>query len=998
MKCSIDLYINSNKVDIINSEQFAQQFAITQSFSDLYEPDKIVDSYSKSLTLPGTARNNAIFGHIWKLDSNNITAFNPSQLSDFQIFLNNELWQTGTVQLQEISIQNNVISYKIVLYGSITKVMSMLLNSDIEDESNKLLRSLKFPGNNLRHPLTGLMLYRMWHNGSYYTGTIYLQDYMQYVPCQNGLYDNFDSTKKLMYYYPWANTHGNHGNPYITCKPVIYADTQSPGVSDVQVKVASSEDAEFDEYTLKQYRVEYQRPAIKMNKLIEQIVKDASTDASINLGTDFFHVNNPYFTNTYLTLSQYTTDDDEGDVTASIDTYSTKYINTSTTDTYWDLAFTQTGGEIQIFDTDSSTVVYMGALSGTKKLSLEFQMKVSVLSDIKLPKGDYANEPIYYNGEYFGYVDQRIKWNELVIDTWNVYARAYSGAYSANSTPYTDGNYDASVHSGIYTRNRVSTSVTAYCPFTYETYNNNYPSYPYQYTRVNGDIHNATRSLWPSYTPVNDPNYYWKPFKLTIDFSTLNNAGTIRINLNNIAHSFVGINDMNMVRRINVNLPVLVSIKGITAAPESASSSALNNYYPYSYGYTGNGANVSYNRAIRSGDNSGGTYSGIAPSVVTAEDMFDTTTTQGEILLNYTKLLGLVYDVARDGSITIRSRNDYFSDYEIIDWSDKVDYSREFKVKPIPFNTRYLEMKYKSGGTYYENKYSNEFGLEYGEKKINTGFAFNSETTQLLDSIFNNTVIAEDPRAEYGTQFRYITSSGTLDDNYYGFVVKLWDNNPFAMPAYFTKDGEKKSPADIKYSLLFNKGKQSNPGDITVDSSLMLSSDASIGGGKYCWVSTDSSSYNTDSIRQLIYSFTYMPQFSTHYDNYSWDIGYPRISYASDTSETYPSGSTVYSRFWDTYISEIYNVRNKIITCYVKLSWIDILNFSFKNFVTINGVLYHPNKLLNVNPLSDDPVQVELIQVQNVDAYAYGQNIPGTITRTRPRRVRPGIVIEEDEE
>ena len=131
MKAEIVLKINGNKVDIINSEEFAQQFAITYSFSDLYEPDKVTDSYSKSITLPGTANNNAIFGHIWKFDFNNVDKFNASQLSDFQLFLNNELWQTGTAQLQEISIKDNVISYKVVLFGSITRVMSMLLNSDI---------------------------------------------------------------------------------------------------------------------------------------------------------------------------------------------------------------------------------------------------------------------------------------------------------------------------------------------------------------------------------------------------------------------------------------------------------------------------------------------------------------------------------------------------------------------------------------------------------------------------------------------------------------------------------------------------------------------------------------------------------------------------------------------------------------------------------------------------------------------------------------------------
>ena len=65
-------------------------------------------------------------------------------------------------------------------------------------------------------------------------------------------------------------------------------------------------------------------------------------------------------------------------------------------------------------------------------------------------------------------------------------------------------------------------------------------------------------------------------------------------------------------------------------------------------------------------------------------------------------------------------------------------------------------MKYKAGDTYYEKKYSSEFGLEYGEKKINTGYAFNSQTTQLLNTIFTNTVMASEPRYDYWTEFRYV--------------------------------------------------------------------------------------------------------------------------------------------------------------------------------------------------------------------------------------------------
>lgn len=987
MKAEITLKINGNKVDILNSEEFAQQFAITYSYSDLYEPDKVTDSYSKSITLPGTANNNAIFGHIWKIDSNNIEQFNASQLSNFELYLNNELWQSGTAQLTEITRSNNVYSYKVTLFGAVTKIMSMLLNSDINDESNKLLRSLKYPSK-LRHTLNDMMLYMMW-NSSYYNGSINLNDYMNYVPCQNGLYDNFDSSKTLTPALPWltGSTKGvDKDHPYLTCTPVVYAETNyTSDDGNNHITIASSGDEEFDEYSLLQWRVEYQRPAMRMNKLIEQIVKDASTDASINLDSDFFNINNPYWYNTYLTLSQYTTDSDEGDINANITNINTKYVGVNSTSVSWDLNFEQTDGNVTLFDADSSTVVYYGALSGTKKLSLEFMIKASVLSDVKLEKGEYGNNPYYMNGYFTGTMGTSLENKKWTRRTWNVTAIANSGAYSASSSPFTNGAYDSSIHSGIYGYNYIYGTHWnyRYNGWPYETYNSTYPGYPYQYTTTNGDV----KATWKSYQPTDDPNYYWKPFKLDIDLSSLGETGTLTILISNIDHRFIALND-GMVARANKTLPVLISIKGITAAP--AGTSSLNNYYPYNYGYTGIGAHVTYNTAIRSGDNYGGKYSGIAPSVVTTDDMFDTTTTQGEILLNYTKLCGLLYDTDSHGNITIMSRNKYFADYKIIDWTDKVDLSKDYTLKPIPFNTRYLEMKYKGGDSYYEKKYSSEFGLEYGEKKINTGYAFNSQTTQLLNTIFTNTVMASEPRYDYYTEFRYVGKE--VPENYFGFIKRGVALPAFAYPCYFTKDGDKKNKSDAKYSLLFNAGKKKNEGHITIDSSIMLSEDASVNGGQYCWVHPTTGS-GISSFEYLFRHTDYTPNFATHYDNYSWDIGYPRISYEGDTTSSYPSGSTVYSRFWEEYISEIYNVKNKILTCYVKLSWIDILNFSFKNFVTINGVLYHPNKLINVNPLSDDPIQVELIQVQNIDAYTNGQNIQGgTSKSTKPKNV-PNMVI-----
>ena len=962
MNARIILKINGNEVDIVNSEQFAQQFSITYSFSDLYEPDKVTDSYSKSITLPGTANNNAIFGHIWKFDFNNVDKFNASQLSDFQLFLNNELWQTGTAQLQEISINDNVISYKVVLFGSITRVMSMLLNSDIEDENNKLLRNLNYKSK-LTHTLTPETIGRMW-NGYCHTGYIDLDDYMQYIPCQNGLYDNFSSNKALRY---------NNKNRKWVVGPVI----ESASNADI-----NSGDTEFDEYTMNEYRVEYQRPAMKMNKLIEQICTDIAPDASINLDRDFFNDNNPYWNNTYLTLSQYTTETNEGYVTAEMDQNDVyMYVPLEEDRFTLDFKFKQTAGDFQLFAPDSSTVIYYENISGKKTISIEFKIRVLVMNDSTIRSDMYI-----LNGTWNGEIGDELSVGKKISqERWPVSAKAYSGGMQSIGVNGGKDMWDWA-RDNIANWGRMGIMGSSLFDFTRTAsagyvYNSSYSTtYKYGYPISFKEL--GMKSAWK---PTVDSYYTWKPFKFNFDVSDLTGEGTIQLELSGITHNFtqwqlrpVGGDSSRYFLTAKKSLPVLLVIAPITK----------NNEWPTEVaGFTGKSVTANYNTAIRSGDNSHGEYSGMAPSRVTTDDMFDTTTTQGQVLLDYTKLLGLLYDVDREGNLNILSRNKYFNDYKIIDWSAKVDYSKEIKFKPLTFDARYFEMKYKSGDTYYENKYKNEFGLEYGEKKINTGLAFNSETKQFLGTtIFTNTIISADVRRTYAG-----------DDK----GIFYMNEDPIPMPALYEKDGETKSNADLKYNLLFRKSYRDNQFDgyITCDNSAMM--DAS-NGGEYCWWDRNQYGEGSDIATNCIIlakNHGGIPTFSTHYDDYSWDIGLPRISYDGTMSNEYSSASTVYARYWENYISEIYNVRNKILTCYVRLSWIEVLNFSFKNFVTINGVLYHPNKLINVNPLSDDPVQVELIQVQDINAYTSGQRIPGsTLVNKTVLKAQHVPIINETEE
>ena len=56
------------------------------------------------------------------------------------------------------------------------------------------------------------------------------------------------------------------------------------------------------------------------------------------------------------------------------------------------------------------------------------------------------------------------------------------------------------------------------------------------------------------------------------------------------------------------------------------------------------------------------------------------------------------------------------------------------------------------------------------------------------------------------------------------------------------------------------------------------------------------------------------------------------------------------------------------MTAYVQLTPEEIRKWSFADFVVIDGVLWHPNRIINFNPLSNRPTQVEFLRLSGNDA------------------------------
>jgi hypothetical protein len=105
---------------------------ITYAIADVREPEKKSTPYSKTLTIPGSAQNNRIFNHIFKIDAD--SSYDPNLKKQCVVYQDGIEVLNGTIQLRRITTtNNNVVSYDIQLYGSLSNLFYAIGDSKLSD-------------------------------------------------------------------------------------------------------------------------------------------------------------------------------------------------------------------------------------------------------------------------------------------------------------------------------------------------------------------------------------------------------------------------------------------------------------------------------------------------------------------------------------------------------------------------------------------------------------------------------------------------------------------------------------------------------------------------------------------------------------------------------------------------------------------------------------------------------------------------------------------------
>lgn len=322
-------------------------------------------------------------------------------------------------------------------------------------------------------------------------------------------------------------------------------------------------------------------------------------------------------------------------------------------------------------------------------------------------------------------------------------------------------------------------------------------------------------------------------------------------------------------------------------------------------------------------------------------------------LIDYVKKFRLFFDIDYMTK-TITLKSGYFDNvtYKQVD----VDYGRDVIVEPVTDKYYKVNYGYKHNDSKKGVKYYKDNGLEYADMDINTLITINNERLSLIPNEEESVFIPTDMSC---LTYNNLVSSGPIryyNPLYTSKVINTLDKDGKIayFPFYAFRSQNLYNPLQHMVPFWY----------ISDDTPAQKSS------GEYTYLSRSSGSNWGD----LLVALPAIPQFD-NYITYSnegdvdlmWcTFGVPKEVYNGYLPEGMDSYS-IYDVRWKRYLNEVFNVHNKKVTCYVRMSYPEFINFKFNQLFVIDNCTFLVNKIIDFNPNSTEPTKVELIQIDNVN-------------------------------
>ena len=952
----LSLYISDRKIDL--PEKFSILF--NHTLEDRTNPTVVLNSFSKTIELPGTDNNNKVFGTFFRNDrfqyygSSDIGAcFDPSKRVPFAIYQNGDLIQDGYCKLDKVKRTGEKILYYVSLYGGLGEFFYNLTYRP--DGIEKKLSDLNF-GEDLTFQINKDTVKEAWDTIG--TGTENKWQTINFAPAYNGIPNDFASDKVLV------NT---AGSGIFTTSKVVDNNTYTTRDGYLFGELSKN----YDEWQMRDLRSYLQRPVVRVKKVFEACFNpennksDTNTGYTVDLDENFFNSTNPYWEDAWISLPLLNTDG-EDELTSSPSSASFSRVNTTsgvTGTSRLDISGSEISSQSGIIDLSEFPFSYLN-------VSVDFGMEVSGVNTGTPP--ELADFDFLRMSEY---------------SNWGIFGGKHRATYGAVFAQLVA--YDADT-------NQVVDGSDIYAFFEPNR------TYGSKNKELAVNVEDFLGEGAGKYKPAFEANYavvrgtFWKkPGERTHTWTDLdNNYQAWKISLEKCPKC----NRMRFELRVNKAWTAI----GDRASGEGWDNCATNLWYGYPV-------------AIHSTTNrptiyqvGNGSLSLTAPSsvstdaVISQNRLLATEYTPADYLLAYSKMFGLYWFKDQyENKIYCRTRNKFF--YPVVeDINDLIDRSKDMEVTPFVFDHKWYSMTQETPDTYFAKKYKEDWGKTFGEQRINTNYNFDSETQEMFEEIpYQNAIMARASStyfADYqnknsafvpcffldGWSGKLYNGSEETEDQYSQNLVDWstytnWYDAPgfdwVPKPCFYELDGNERKPVEINNVLLFYNGKTTPPEHfwITDDNNYMISL-----GDEVCWLYTErSTDEKGNEIAIRANSIPYFSRYKTAGSNIvrSFDFGEPKEIYIDNLTLGVNSG--IYDQFWKGYLSDQYNVNARVVSCYVL--WDRLVKEELqRRFWFFDNCIWVLNKIIDYDINGYKPTKCEFIKIIDLEDYTKAQIVPAT--------------------
>ena len=471
------------------------------------------------------------------------------------------------------------------------------------------------------------------------------------------------------------------------------------------------------------------------------------------------------------------------------------------------------------------------------------------------------------------------------------------------------------------------------------------------------------------------------------------------------ALTFVG--DAHDTQELTFNLDaesydnIVLNVTGISAAgtfPASGAHVIASAYYgtgcrPF-YLWDGNGdecaINITRMEVIR-GDETITYKTGTVPrsgATITKRMLLSTSKTPAEYLISLAKQFGWYFVADTDRKrVRLLTRNSFFSTGEdVIDLSDRIDRAQEIKIAPHVFTAKWYNFLLDVIKGEWAEAYKEIYGLDYGVQRVDTGYNFDADAVNLLDGNAFHSAVSSQETDQYFCRVIYGNDTVPAALLYPGASYILWGDTdgkakefsatpvPEAAIAVWYNSVYPGFDLDGVSRLQFHtKDRKSVAGEdvlVRYEGNMnifdfMISDDLpevlALNGGRPCWCS-----YRGPAHYESVPTFSRFHIVSGSVTE-SLEFGTPKE--VEIPGVTFADGSSMYSRFWKDYVSDLYDKDARVMKCRVHLDGLQAGPELLRRFYYYEGAIWALNKISNYSLTTYDATECEFIKVKDIENY-----------------------------